>query len=83
MNNVRFDIKRGLRATKEQINDLIAQLADPNLTTVTIDGRSIRKSDTITLGLAVSDKTESLSNQSASMVSVLSQYYAMEKQLMQ
>jgi archaellum component FlaF (FlaF/FlaG flagellin family) len=81
LNNVHYDVKMALRATQSEITQLISDLGDPDKTTITVDGRVIKKSDTVTLQLAVSNKLEQLSNQSTTILSVFSELYKLEKSL--
>ena len=79
--NARFDVKRALRVSQDGIAQLISDLGDNTKTSVVIDGRTISKSDTITLGLAVSNKMEQLQNQTQSIVSIFSELFRLEKTL--
>jgi hypothetical protein len=79
LNNVHFDVKKALRITQSDINDLISEMADPNQSTITIDGRTINKTDTVTLQLALSNKMNNLQNQTTTILSVFTQMYQMEK----
>ncbi len=81
LNNVHYDVKRALRVTQADIDTIISDMADETKTTITIDGRTISKSDTVTLQLAVSDKMNNLQNQTTTILSVFQQMYTMEKSL--
>lgn len=79
LNNVHYDVKHALRVTQSDIDGLISDMADPAKTAITIDGRTISKSDTVTLQLALSDKMNRLENQTTSILSVFTEMYKMEK----
>ena len=81
LNNVHYDVKKALRITQSEISQLISDMADPNKTTITIDGREIKKTDTVTMQIAVTNKMDQLSNQTTTILSVFQQMFAMEKSL--
>jgi hypothetical protein len=81
LNNVHYDVKKALRVTQSEVSQLISDMGDPDKTTITIDGREIKKSDTITLQIAVTNKMDQLSNQTTTILSVFQQMFAMEKSL--
>jgi hypothetical protein len=81
LNNVHYDVKRALRVTQADINSLISDMADPDKTSLTIDGRKINKSDTVTLQLALSNKMNQLENQTTTILSVFTEMYKMEKSI--
>lgn len=79
LNNVHYDVKAALRITQSEISQLISDMADPTKTSIVIDGRTINKSDTATLSLAVSNKMDNLQNQTTTILSVFQQMFALEK----
>lgn len=81
LNNVHYDVKKALRVTQADINSLISDMADPDKTSLTIDGRKINKSDTVTLQLALSNKMTQLENQTTTILSVFTEMYKMEKSI--
>jgi len=81
LNNVHFDVKAALKINQQEINDLISSMADPNQTSITVDGRTILKSDTVTLQLAINNKMDELSNQTTTILSVFQQMFALEKSI--
>jgi hypothetical protein len=81
LNQIHYSPKTALRVSQQDIADLISDMADPNKTSIIIDGREIDKKDTITLSLALNDKMERLQNQTTSIISVFSELYKLEKSL--
>lgn len=82
MNNEHFDVKRALRASQDDINTLVDELADPNKDLI-IDGRRFSGADKVgpAATLALNNKLQELENQSSSIVSVFSTLFSMEKSL--
>lgn len=82
INSSGFDVKRAMRVTQGQITEMIAEMADPNVTVMTIDGHSFDKiKDATALQLAVTDKLSRLEDQSTTIMAVFSELYKMEKTL--
>ncbi len=81
LNGARFDVKRAIRVSQAEISQIISDMGDETKTTIVIDGKEIKKSDTITLSLAVQNKMDSLQNQTTTILSVFSQLFSMEKSL--
>lgn len=76
-----FDVKKIFRANQKEITGIIRDLGDATKTELIIDGISIKKSDTFRLQIAISNKLESLSNQSSTLISVFNELYKIEKSL--
>ncbi len=81
LNNVHYDVKAAMKENQNEINDILDQMSDPNLTSITVDGRKISKTDTVTLQLAISNKMDQLSNQTTTILSVFQQMFALEKSI--
>ena len=81
LNDAHYDVKAALRITQNDINKLISDMADPTKTSITIDGRTILKSDTVTLQIAVNNKLDNLQNQSTTILAVFQQLFKMEQSI--
>ena len=79
VNNIHFDVKAAIKINQQEIKTLLDSMADPNQTFITVDGRKIDKSDTVTLQLVMSNKMDELSNQTTTILSVFQQMFALEK----
>ena len=82
LNNANFDVKKALRISQAQINELVSEIADPNKDLV-IDGNVFHGPDKTNAAatVALNNKLESLSNQSTSIIGVFQQLYQLEKTL--
>jgi hypothetical protein len=83
LNGTNLDVKRALKNTQSQINDIIAAFADPNRPLV-IDGRKFTteaEKNSQACILAVNNKMEQLQNQNTTIVSVFSELFRLEKSI--
>ena len=81
-NNVHFDAKAALRASQNEIRELISELGDPDKDLI-IDGKRYRGAEKFSAAatLALNNKMEQLSSSTTTILSVFSELYKMEKSL--
>jgi len=82
LNYVHFDVKKALRASQDQIKQLISDFADPNKDLV-IDGKRFSGANKFgpAASLALTNKMEQLSSSTTTILSVFTELYKMEKTL--
>lgn len=82
LNSINFDAKRAVRETQAEVTKLISDLGDPNNDFIVIDGQSInKKTETARLTLAINNKMDNLTNQSTTVISLISEMFKLEKSI--
>lgn len=82
LSNVPVDVKGAVRLTEAELKSYIRMMADPKASLI-IDGVEFKGEEKFNAAAALllSNKLEQLSNQSSSMISVLSELYKLEKSI--
>lgn len=82
LTNVPVDVKGAVRLSQDEIKSYIRMLADPTAALI-IDGVKFEGEDKFNAAatLLLTNKLEQLTNQSSSMISVLSELYKLEKSI--